>query len=171
MDIEESNCKMTVRCNAGTTVTNMKGTYVNFQVWLNKKGIANLISIPMLEASGYIASTHTHADWVVTTPEFKDITFKRDKGLCTGMPCIDLREHKEGLVMIETFCKNMGGHTPEQIKGFQLAREAQGCVVHPSDGVFKQMFSDNIPENMPISLNNVSDALAIYGPSISRLKG
>ena len=73
-------------------VTKMKGTYGDFQVWLKKKVIANLISIPMLEASGYIISTHTHSDWVVTTPEGKDITFKRDNGVCPGMPYINLRD-------------------------------------------------------------------------------
>ena len=96
---------MTGRCNAGTTVTKKKETYGYFQVWLNKKGIADLISIPMLEESGYIVSTHTHVDWVVTTPDVKDITFKRDKGVCTGMPYIGLRDQKEGLVMIETVRK------------------------------------------------------------------
>ena len=80
-DAEESDATMTGRCNSGTTVTKMKGTYGDFQMWLNKKDIANLISIPMLEASGYITSTHTNADWVVTTTEGKDITFKRDKGV------------------------------------------------------------------------------------------
>ena len=75
-------------------VTKMNGTYSDFQVWLNKKGIANLISIPMMEASWYIALTHTHADWVVTTIDDKDITFMLDKGVCTGMPYIDLRDQK-----------------------------------------------------------------------------
>ena len=32
------------------------------------------------------------------------------------------------------------------------------------------MVSDNIPENMCIGLDNVADALAIYGPPVSRLK-
>ena len=148
----------------------MKGTYGDFQVWLNNKVIADLISIPVLEASGYIVSTHTHADWVVTTTEGKDITFKSDKGVCTGMPYINLREQKEGLVIIETVRKNMGGHTPEQIKGAHLARLVQGRVWHPPDRVLRQMVSDNIPENMPIGLDNVADDLAIYGPSVSRLK-
>ena len=67
---------MTGRYNAGTTVLKMQGTYGNFQVWLNKKGIANLISIPVLEANGYILSTHTHRNWLVTTPQGTDITFK-----------------------------------------------------------------------------------------------
>ena len=104
-------------CNADTTFTKIKGTYGDFQVWLNKKGIANLIPTPMLETSGYIVLTHTHADWVVTTPDGKEITFKRDKGVCTGMPKIDLCDQKEGLVIIETVQKYMGGNTPEQIKG------------------------------------------------------
>ena len=73
--------------------------------------------------------------------------------------------------MIETVRKNMGGHTPEHIKGAQLARVAQGRVGRPPDGVLRQMVSDNIPENMCIGLDNVADALVIYGPPVSRLKG
>ena len=65
----------------------------------------------------------------------------------------------------------MGGNTPEQIKGDQLARVAQGRVGTTPDGVLKQMVSDNIPENMLIGLDNVADALAIHGLPISRLKG
>ena len=171
---EGSDAKMTGRCNAGTTVSKMKGTYGDFKVWLSKKGITNLISIPMLEAIGYIVLTYTHVDWVVTTPEGNGITFKRDKRVCTGMPYINICDQKEGLVMVETVRGNMGGNTPEQIKGAQLARVAQGCVGHPPDGVhgvLKQMVSDNIPENMTIGLDNVADALAIYGPPLSRLKG
>ena len=67
---------MTGRCNSVTTFTKVKGTYGDFQLWINKKGIANIISIPMLEESGYIVSTHTHADWVVTTPDGKDINLQ-----------------------------------------------------------------------------------------------
>ena len=121
-------------------------------------------------ASGYIVSTHTHAYWVVTTPEGKYITFKRDKGICTGMPYIDLREQKEGLVMIETVRKNVGVHTPYHIKGDHLDRVTQGRVGHPLDKVLKKMVSDNILENIPIGIDNVSNALAIYGPPASRLK-
>ena len=73
--------------------------------------------------------------------------------------------------MIETVRENMGGRTSEQIKAARLARVAQGRVVHPLDGVLKQMVSDNIPKNMPIGLDNVAYALAIYSPPVSRLKG
>ena len=33
------------------------------------------------------------------------------------------------------------------------------------------MVSDNIPKNMPIGIDNVAGALAIYGTPVSRLKG
>ena len=59
----------------------------------------------------------------------------------------------------------MGGNTPEQIKGAQLARVAQGRVGYPPDGVLKQMDSDYIPKNMPIGLDNVADALALPWPA------
>ena len=69
-------------CNAGTLSTNTKVWYGDFQVWLNKKSIANLLPIPMLEEAGYIVSTHTKSNWVVTTPKGKKIVFKRDTGIC-----------------------------------------------------------------------------------------
>ena len=45
-------------------------------------GIPNLLSIPMLENSGYIVSTHTKKYWVVITPKGRTITFKCDSGVC-----------------------------------------------------------------------------------------
>ena len=65
-------------CNVGTVTTNTRGFYGEFKVWLNERGIANLLSIPMLENAMYIVSTHTKGDWVVTTPKGKKIVFKRD---------------------------------------------------------------------------------------------
>ena len=67
-NITQGGATMTGNCNAGTTTANKQGSYGDFRVWLNKQGIANLISLPMLEASGYIVSTHTHGQWVVTSP-------------------------------------------------------------------------------------------------------
>ena len=98
-------------CNVGTVTTNSRGWYDEFKVWLNERGIANLLSIPMLENAMYIVSTHTKGDWVVTTPKVKKIIFKRDTGVCKGMPYIILCEYKEGISMIETFRKKfVGGH-------------------------------------------------------------
>ena len=40
---------MTGRCNARTTTSSNKGTDGYFKMWLNKKYIANPVSIPILE--------------------------------------------------------------------------------------------------------------------------
>ena len=55
--------------NAGTVTTNTRGWYGEFKVWLNERGIANLLSIPMIKDAGYIVSTHTKGDWVLTKPK------------------------------------------------------------------------------------------------------
>ena len=73
--------------------------------------MANLLSVPMLEEAGYTISTHTQGDWVVTSPKGTKIVFKRDTGVCRGMPYIDLREHQKGISMIETVQKNFKGVT------------------------------------------------------------
>ena len=49
-------------CNTRTVTTNTRGWYGEFKVWLNERGINNLLSIAMLEDTGYIVSTHTKVD-------------------------------------------------------------------------------------------------------------
>ena len=100
-----------------------KGWYKNFQVWLNKRGIVNLLSILMLEEAGYEVSTHTDGEWKVTTPRGEVIVFKLDVRVCNRIPYIGLHEHAEGLVMLETTEKNMEMFTKKEIERAQLARE------------------------------------------------
>ena len=75
-------------------------------------------------------------------PRGDTIPFKRDKGLTLGIRNIDLREHVQGLALIETVRKNMAGFTPQEIEKAKLSRETQGRVGHPPDGVFKKMIGD-----------------------------
>ena len=97
---------MKVCCNAGTTSTSRQRSYGQSRVWLNEQGIADLLSVPMLEESGYIVSSHTKKEWEVTNPEGVIITFKRDTGICKGMPYIDLRE-------VEDRARNDSNDSPE----------------------------------------------------------
>ena len=101
------------------------GKYKHFQVWLNERGIVNLLSIPMLEEAGCKVSTHTDGNWKVTTPRGEVIVFKRDIGVCNRMPYIDLREHAEGLIMLEAVEKNMEMFTKKEIERAQLVRVIQ----------------------------------------------
>ena len=120
-------------CNAGTAATRKKGWFGDFEVWYNKHGMENLLSVPMLEADGYAVSTHTQGDWVVTSPKGTKITFKQDTGMTRGMPYIDVREHQQGIGMIKTVRKNFEGVTKRQLNKAIMARVLQRRIGHPPE--------------------------------------
>jgi hypothetical protein len=161
--------------NAVTVSTNTRGWYGEFKVWLNTKGIANLLSIPMLEEAGYIVSTHTQGDWAVKKPEGKKITFTRDTGtgVCAGMSYIDLHRNNEGLVMIETIQKKFSGATKREIEKAHLARTTQRRIGHPPEELFKEIVSrgENGIKNCPITVADINNSNIIYGPNRPRIKG
>ena len=147
--------------------TNTKGWYRDFQVWLNKKGIANLLSIPMLEEAGYIVSTHTKSDWVVTTPKGKNIVFKRDTGICNQMPYIALHKNMEGFDMIEIIRKQFAGATNRDIEKAYLARTVKRRVGNPPDERFKEIVSlgENGLQKCPVTVAEITNAPTIFGPN------
>ena len=71
-------------------------------MWLNKNGIANLLSILQLEQDRFVIDYNPNRNWTVTATQGKEIVFKKDTGLCEGMPYIDMRGHQEGAAMLET---------------------------------------------------------------------
>ena len=73
--------------------------------------MANLLSIPCLEADGYNILYDTKKELVVTTPKGTRIKFKRGTGLCKGIPYIDMRQFKEGSIMIEIVRNNFENFT------------------------------------------------------------
>ena len=74
--VHKGKSTMNGGCNTGKVSTSTMGWYGNFEVWLNKRGIENLVSIPMLEVAGYRVSNHTHGKWVVPSLKGKTITFE-----------------------------------------------------------------------------------------------
>ena len=83
----------------------------------------------MPEEAGYKVSTHTDGDWKVTTSRGEVIVFERDIGIYNRMPYIDLREHAEGLVMLEIMKKNMKMFTKKEIERTQLACAVQRQIL------------------------------------------
>ena len=70
-NIQEGKGTMNGNCNAGETRITKRGYFEKMTVWLNENGIANLISIPKLEADGYTVWTDTKREWIVSTPTWK----------------------------------------------------------------------------------------------------
>ena len=125
----------------------------------------------MLEAAGYIVTSHTKKDWVVFTPKGKKIVFKRDTGITKGMPYIDLRNNKAGLAMIETVRKNFSSYAKKEIEKAKLSRNAQSMIGHPSNEHYAQIVSRNDLENCPVNADDVKNAKDIFGPYRTGLNG
>ena len=53
--------------NAGVTSSTQKGYYGKFHMWINKNGMASLLSIPCLEQEGHHIKYNSDDDWVVKT--------------------------------------------------------------------------------------------------------
>ena len=90
----------------------------------------------MLEEAGYKVSTHTDGDWEATTTRGEVIVLKRDIGICNRMAYIDLCEHAEGLVMLETVEKNTEMFTKKELgtlqkKTHEANRKSAKSEEHP----------------------------------------
>ena len=148
-----------------------KGVYGLWSFGLNKKGIANLLSIPQLEKDGYTIDYNTKRNWVVMMPSGKCLLFKADTGLCAGMPYLDIRENRDKLVLIQTVCENFGKFTERQVNCAIALCDMQARMVHPTDELFKQMVSRKSFDNCSIVASDVTNARSIFGPNRPGLRG
>ena len=80
MNIYEGAGAMNGNCNSVTTRITKRGYYGELRVWLNKNSIANLISIPKLEADGYVFRTDTKGEWQVVTPRGGNYSIQARQG-------------------------------------------------------------------------------------------
>ena len=65
----------------------------------------------------------------------------------------------------------MEGFSRKEVQRAALARIAQSKVAHPPDSKFKQMVSSPSFKNCPVTVNDVTNARAIFGPDLAGLAG
>ena len=167
-------------CNAGSKLTNRRGYWKDIPFWLNDTGIANLLSIPQLEKAGWIIDYHTGGVWTAESPEGMILTFKKDKGLCDGMPYLDLSrpqdyisyKPKENMTFVETVRKNMEGFTKEEVLAATRAREAMAMMAHPPLEKMKHLVSrTNLLGNVPFTADDLTNSNLIFGPDRGAVRG
>ncbi len=100
-----------------------------------------------------------------------------------GLPYIDLEESNEGatimllqqgedalkkeamnVTFVQTVQGNYEGYTKQEVLKAKEARQAQAMLGNPSEKDYKGMVSNKLIANCPISLSDVSNARAIFGP-------
>ena len=149
------------------------------QFWENPDGIVNLVLLVELEKNGWTAEYRTGNVWEVTSPDGK-ITLKflnEKKGICKGMPYIDLSKPDEhivhnddtttdGLAMVETVCKNYEGFTREQVTRAAEIRDTMAMMAHPTEDKFKKhvVSSGHVVKNFNLTLQDIANANALFGP-------
>jgi hypothetical protein len=159
-------------CNAGTNFATKKGWYRNlFNLWLMRNGIANLLSLPQLEADGFKVSYHTGGNRIDTTPHGNEITFHQEEdGVCRGFPYIDMQS-KAAVAMIQTVRQHYQGFTKREVQDAIAARKAQAMTGHPTDAQFLEMVRIKAIKNCPIKPKHITNACSIFGPSIAGVHG
>ena len=101
----------------------------------------------MLESADYVVSGHTKEDCVVFTPKGENIVFKRDTGVCKGMPYINLCTTKAGLAMNNGVRKKFESCTKQEIEKAKLFCTIQSMIGHPSNQHYKQTVSQKDLKN------------------------
>ena len=98
-----------------------------------------------------------------------------DKGMCGGMPYINLNadpftylsrcDGKDGMAMIGTVRENFEGFTEREIQGIKRASEVQAMMGHPSDSTMRHVVSQtNAVTNCPGTISDATNARIIFGP-------
>ena len=82
--------------NAGTTTTDKNMWLTNrFHMWMVCNGIANLLSLPRLEAKGWRVTYDALMGWFIYSPNERKFILKRHTSLCCGFPYFGLPELKK----------------------------------------------------------------------------
>ena len=172
-------------CNAGTTFSDEKGWCKGrFHMWLVRQGIANLLSLPQLEADGFRATYDTDTGWKLYCPDGPEGThvggteliLKRDAGVCRGFPYLDLAELEAkaspNVAMVQTVRNNMEGFTEREVKRATLAGRAQQMIGCPTDEEFMSNVSTgSLKGPCPISPVDVANKRVIFGPDLPNIQG
>lgn len=125
---------LNLHCNAGTSRTSEKGYLGSTLFWLDRQGIANVVSLRTLEARFKVTydSTRRGGAFVCHTPD-GEIVF--DRCPKTGFPYIDLDDHgsDNAVMLVQTVRKNFEGYTRREIEKAIEARRLQARTGHPSE--------------------------------------
>ena len=158
-------------CHARITTTNIKGCWNEWTMWLNHQGFAKIASIPWLEDHGYKIDYHSDREWVVFTPDGKEIIFKQETGKCNHTSYIEMHQHMKAFAMVKTVHKNFEGYTKKEVEKATYAHQAQAIMGHPTDEKFKQLVSLNVINKCPVTMWDIANATALFGPNRASLRG
>ena len=177
-------------CNGGfQDTTHQTGTVPGVgKVWYNPSSLANILSFSKLSETYRITTdTADEQAFIVHKPDgdslkfilsdiglyYYDTRWKSNPKPPISKPTISspLPASSEAIVMIQTVKNNMQGFTSRETKGANEARRLYRIVGRPSQANFRNIIQFNLLHNCPVTLDDVDNAIAIYGIDIRFVKG
>jgi len=168
-NIRPTTRTMTIKCNAGTTRTNMVGELPGYptQVWYNPNGIANILSMANVKKH-YRVTYDSVADnaFLVHKPNGVVRKFSQSPN---GLFYLDTAQ--QGTLLINTVQGNQEQYTARARQQAELARKIQDIIGRPSTRDYIRIVESNQLPNCPVTVKDILTAEQIYGPNLGSLKG
>jgi hypothetical protein len=171
-----------VHCNKGVMTTS---TVVNFgsnEVYLNKDGIANILSLSLLSKKHHITyvshdrgdvfKVHTSGGLVEFKPTSNDLHALDLHDNPSAAHLLVTSTHPDAAHLhVNTVCKNYKGFTPKQIKRAHEARRLMLMTGVPSEHAFLSIVCLNQLKDFPITHDDIKIAHTIFGPDLANIRG
>ena len=177
--IHTAEVPLRLHTNAGTSVSTQQGYLGSTLFWLDRMGIANVISLKSLEEKYHVTydSTKFGGSFLVHT-ESGIVTFKRCPE--TSFPYIDLDDMSQGdqgAMLVQTVRKNYEGFTRREVERAREVRELQSRLGQLSETELKTLLkekdkvSNALLKNIDLTTDDLENSNQIFGPAVARLKG
>jgi len=159
---------MTVHGNGGTLTTNMKAHVDNYgDVWYDPSAITNILSLKNV-CNKYRVTYNSNAEgaFIVHKPDNTDVHFVMH---ANGLHYHNTDNRQLSFVM--TVEEQSVGYSKKQLQQAKRARNFQAYVGYPSTHDLKNIITNNLITDCPVTIQDVDQAKKIYGPSVAILKG
>ncbi len=171
-----------VRCNKGVMTTSTVADFGSNEVYLNKDGIANVLSLFLLSKTHHITyDSHDHGGVFKVHTSGGLVKFKPTSH---GLHALDLHDNPnvahllvhstypdKDHLHVTTVRENYKGFTPKQIKRAHEARHLMLMTGVPSERAFLSMVHLNQLRDCPIMHDDIKIAHTIFGPGLTNIRG
>jgi hypothetical protein len=175
-NVRKVNKVMNIKCNAGVTRTDMVGDLPGCgEVWFNKSGIANILSLSRMEKKCRITYDSKNGKQFIVHKENGMVRrFRQSEDGLFHMDAKESDEEQDGTVLVnkvETVKGNKKNHTKAACKQATLARKLQNITGRPSARSFLNIVEKNLLKDCPVKREDALAAEDIFGPNVGSLKG
>lgn len=180
VNVRESTNSMTVRCNAGSRVTNLVGELPGFgTVWFDPEAIANILSLKLVQEKYHVSYDSDEGNrFIVTKPNGQTFTFTQSEtGLyyldasSDGDNALEFNNDDEDVLLVNTVADNTSSYTVNQYSRAVEARNLQIKIGRPTTRQFIRIVEQRMLPNCPVTKYDILIAEDIFGPDIGSLQG